>query len=291
MELNTKNEDRVRIVLNTKKAYASDLAYIQQWARITFKNFSFPMTEREILFFITDHLQGMQAEKEKQLMSPIIRNGYKAKLGLHSLATVRRRLSTLTIYHREQGYKNPCSGKKVKHLLRAISKTEKKATQQKTVTRDVLEKLLATCDGSVKGIRDKAILLLAWASGGRRRSEVTAAQVEHLISMGNDFLLHIPTQNPKTDCKVPVNGRASQLLRDWMTVAAIKQGPIFRSVGKSGRVSGNPLSPIDINRIVKNRCKVAGLDEKQFGAHSLRSGFLAQLAMESGVGKSRENLL
>jgi hypothetical protein len=46
----------------------------------------------------------MPATKEKQLMSTFIRNGYKAKLGLHSLATVQHRLSALTAYHRERGY-------------------------------------------------------------------------------------------------------------------------------------------------------------------------------------------
>ena len=273
MEPNTKN---------TQKAYASDLAYIQQWAHITFGNFSLPMTECAILLFITDHQQGMERAKEEQLMSPLLRNGYKAKPGLHSLATVRRRLSTLTAHHKKLGYDDPCSGNRVKHLLHAMSETEKKTIQRKAVTIDILEKLLAVCDDSIKGIRDKAILLLA--SGGRRRSEITAAQVEHLTRMGDDFLLHIPAHNPKKSCtlEVPVKGMAAQTLQDWMTVAAVRQGAIFRAVNKHGKVSSNPLSPIDVNRIVKNRCKAAGLNEKQFGAHSLRSGFLVS---KSGLYK------
>lgn len=43
-----------------------------------------------------------------------------------------------------------------------------------------LEELLATCDDSLVGQRDRALLLFAWASGGRRRSEVTSATVESL---------------------------------------------------------------------------------------------------------------
>ena len=136
-----------KVAMNTKKAYASDLAYIQQWAHITFGNISFPMTESAVLLFITDHLQGMEVAKEKQLMSPLLRNGYKAKTGLHSLATVRRRLSALTAYHKELGYDDPCSDT-VKHLLHAMSKTEKKTIQQKPMTRDILEKLLTVCDDS-----------------------------------------------------------------------------------------------------------------------------------------------
>jgi len=33
------------------------------------------------------------------------------------------------------------------------------------------------------GVRDKALLLFAWASGGRRRSKVTSAVVEQLVTV------------------------------------------------------------------------------------------------------------
>jgi integrase len=288
IQLNTKME--ARVAMNTTKAYVSDLAYIQQWAHLTFENFSFPMTEDIILLFITDHLQGMEATKEKRLMSPLLKNGYKAKPGLHSLATVRRRLSALTLYHKERGYNDPCSVNTVKHLLHTMSKTEKKTIAQKAITKDMLEKLLTACDSSIKGIRDKAILLLAWTTGGRRRSEIIAAQVEHLTSIGDDFLLHIPTRNPKRGLAldVSIKGETAQALLDWMRVAVVRQGAIFRAVNKCGKVSSNPLSPIDVNRIVKNCCKAAGFNERQFGAHSLRSGFLTQEAKEkecSGIKK------
>jgi integrase len=196
MELNFRMKERV--AMNTRKAYASDLAYIQQWARITFGNSNFPMKEDAILLFITDHLQGMEEKKEKELMSPLLKNSYKANWGLHSLKTVRRRLSALTAYHRDRGYDDPCSYSSVKHLIDLVSKTAKKTIQQKPITRDILDKLLTACKRNIQGIRNKAILLLAWTSGARR-SEITAAQVEHLTSIGEDFLLHIPTSNPRGD--------------------------------------------------------------------------------------------
>lgn len=45
--------------------------------------------------------------------------------------------------------------------------------RQKALTKDALQRLLATCYDSPKGIRDRALLLFAWSTGGRRRSEVT----------------------------------------------------------------------------------------------------------------------
>ena len=47
-----------------------------------------------------------------------------------------------------------------------------------------LEQLLATCKGDLRGVRDRAILTFAWASGGRRRSEVANARMEHLERIG-----------------------------------------------------------------------------------------------------------
>jgi integrase len=275
MELNFRMKERV--AMNTKKAYASDLAYIQQWAHITFGNNNFPVTEDAILLFITDHLQGMEEKKEKELISPLLKNAYKAKWGPHSLKTVRRRLSALTAYHRERGYDDPFSYSSVKYLIDTISKTEKKTIQQRPITKDILDKLLTTCKDNTQGIRNKAILLLAWTSGARR-SEIAAAQVEHLTSIGEDFLLHIPTSNPKEISlfDIPVKGRAAQAIRDWMTAASVKQGILFRAVNKHGKISDNPLSPVDVNRVVKHCCKVAGFDEHQFSAHSLRLGFLMQ---------------
>jgi integrase len=276
MELNFRMKERV--AMNTKKAYASDLAYIQQWAHITFGNSNFPMTEDAILLFITDHLQGMEEKKEKKLMSPLLRSGYKANWGPHSLKTVRRRLSALTAYHKDQGYDDPFSYSSVKHLIDTLPKIAKKTIQQKPITKDILDQLLTTCKDSTQGIRNKAILLLAWTSGARR-SEIAAAQVEHLMSVGEDFLLHIPTSNSRRDSlfNVPVIGSAAQALREWMSVASVKQGSIFLSVNKHGKISDNPLSPVDINRVVKNCCKAAGFDKQQFSAHSLRLGFLMQI--------------
>jgi integrase len=74
-----------------------------------------------------------------------------------------------------------------------------------------------------------------------------------------------------------------QALQDWMAVASIKEGAIFRAVSKHGKISDNPLSPVDVNRIVKHYCKTAGLDAKKFSAHRLRSGFLMQEVMEQVV--------
>jgi len=50
------------------------------------------------------------------------------------------------------------------------------------ITGDILGKLLATCSGGdLTALRDRAILMVAFASGGRRRSEVAGLRVEQLV--------------------------------------------------------------------------------------------------------------
>jgi integrase len=56
-----------------------------------------------------------------------------------------------------------------------------RAQEQAAVTRNVLDRLIATCaTDRLADTRDLAILLLAFASGGRRRSEVARLRVEQL---------------------------------------------------------------------------------------------------------------
>ena len=58
--------------------------------------------------------------------------------------------------------------------MKASGRTPQRKSR-KPVTRDVLDRLLATCSGSKAiDLRDRAILLVAFAAGGRRRSEVAA---------------------------------------------------------------------------------------------------------------------
>lgn len=52
------------------------------------------------------------------------------------------------------------------------------------ITLTELEAMLATCNDSFEGQRDRALLCFAFASGGRRRSEVAAADLRDLRRIG-----------------------------------------------------------------------------------------------------------
>jgi len=140
--------------------------------------------------------------------------------------------------------------------------------------------LLETCDASLAGLRDRALLLFAFSSGGRRCSEVTAATMENTRRDGANYiftLAHSKTNQSGVDRpknEKPVAGRAADALTTWLAAATIKAGPIFRRV-RRGNVVGEPLSPSAVRDIVKKRCLLAGMEE-DFSAHSLRSGFVTE---------------
>lgn len=147
--------------------------------------------------------------------------------------------------------------------------------------------MLATCDDSLEGLRDRALLCFGFASGGRRRSEIAAADMRDLRKTGDDSYIYrlefSKTQQAgvKADSTPdkPILGRGAQALSAWLEAAGIREGAIFRRIWKD-RV-GPALLPGSVATIVKRRAALAGL-EGDFGAHSLRSGFVTE-AGKQGV--------
>ncbi len=98
---------------------------------------------------------------------------------------MRRRLanwSTLTRWRGLHGaFASPALKSAIRLAVRAVPRTRARKSA-KAVTGDVLAKLLATCESdSLRDLRDKAILMVAFASGGRRRSEIAGLRIEQLV--------------------------------------------------------------------------------------------------------------
>ncbi|MGA8172235.1 MAG: tyrosine-type recombinase/integrase, partial [Methylocystis sp.] len=164
------------------------------------------------------------------------------------------------------------------------------------ITRDVLDRLLATCgQGRAVGLRDRALLLLAFGSGGRRRSEIARLKVddfEERESVAADPkapngemlpVMAISLRRTKTSSadageSVLVVGRPVEALRAWLAFSKIDAGPVFRRIDKWGNIGAAALDPQSVNAMIKTRCAVAGLDPGQFSAHGLRSGYLTEAA-------------
>lgn len=268
----------------TLRAYDGDMAYWRRWAAVDLgEDLALPVEVGTVVEFIVRHLEGLDAATDARLVA----EGVKAATGPHSVATVARRVASLSKAHQVAGLEtaNPCRSAEVRELL---ARSRRRATAQgqrprrkAALTLDRLEPMLATCGEDLAGIRDRALLLFAFGSGGRRRSEVTAACVEDLQPVGGEdpgFLFRLArskTDQAGAGTDLPVLGRAGAALARWLAAAAITSGPIFRRIDRRGRV-GTALSAQSVRLIVQRRAQLAGLDVAEISAHSLRSGFLTE---------------
>lgn len=249
-----------------------------------------PVPEAAVIQFIVDHAQRLDGDEElvsempQALDRALVAEGYKGKLGSPALNTVIHRVAVLSKVHQVEGAENPCQMPRVRGLLskarRAYAKRGALPRKKPALTREPLEALLSTCDDSLIGLRDRALLLFAFSSGGRRRSEVAAASMAntHREGDGYVFTLQVSKTNQagadRAENDKPIVGQAAVALCAWLVASKIKTGAIFRRV-RRGDVIGEPRSPAAVRDIVKKRCVLAGVDGA-FSAHSLRSGFITE---------------
>ena len=292
---------------NSLRALASDLGYLEAWARAsTGAPLAWPATEATVLRFIAHHLwDAAERERNKEHGMPeavaatLRAEGRLKSAGPHAPATVRRRLALWSSLHRWRGLEGPFASPSVRNALRlAIRAADRPRTRKSAsaITRDVLDRLLATCARSrAIDVRDRALLLLAFGSGGRRRSEIARLKVDDLeerepvaadpeAPKGEKLpVMAIRLRRTKTssadvgEC-VLVVGRPVGALHAWLALAKIEAGPLFRSIDKWGNIGAGPLDPQSVNVMIKSRCAVAELDPAEFSSHGLRSGYLTEAA-------------
>lgn len=276
---------------NTLRSYRTVLRYWAAWYSLRYKvNISMPVPVQVVLQFIVDHATrvtdaGLVCELPAECEKLLIEGGFKAGPGALALSTLNHRLSVLSKAHEVTKGENPCRDAAVRELMaktrRAYSLRGTRPNKKEALTKDPLAQILATCDESLRGVRDRALLQFAWSTGGRRRSEVTSACFEDLKKTGPDeytFTLRRSKTNQSgadrdTNIK-PLKGSAAAAMDAWLEASQITSGPLFRKISRHDKVE-HGLSPAAVRTIVMARCKLADLDG-DYSAHSLRSGFVTE---------------
>jgi integrase len=276
---------------NTLRSYRSALRYWAAWYALRYhRPIALPVPDTVVVQFIVDHAQrhGVKdeliSELPHELDRALVEGGIKGHLGALSLSTLIHRVAVLSKVHQLQGVENPCALPRVRELLaktrRAYAKRGDLPSKKPALTREPLDALLETCDSTLAGLRDRALLLFAFSSGGRRRSEVTAATFENTRREGENFVFTLVTSKTnqagtdRAENEKPIVGKAAQAMTAWLAASKVKTGGIFRRVRRGGGI-GEPLSAAAVRDIVKKRCRLAGISE-EFSAHSLRSGFVTE---------------
>lgn len=271
---------------NTRRAYASDWKHFASWCRRQGVEM-FPPDPQVVGLYITACASGKATGDKRP----------------NSVPTIERRLSALTWNFSQRGQPLHRTDRHIATVMAGIRNTHGAPPRQKeAVLPEDLIAMLETLDrGTLRGLRDRAMLLLGFA-GGLRRSEVVGLDVGRdqtedgrgwveildkgmlVIRRGKTGWHEVEVGRGSSDATCPVVA-----LETWLKLARIVHGPLFRRVtGQGKKVGANRLNDQEVARLVKRTALAAGvrgdLPEGErgmmFAGHSLRSGLASSAEVD-----------
>jgi len=303
---------------NTRRSEAVARRYWRAWYQLRYGNGSLPLPVPAgvVIQFIVDHGQrrsrdadnALKCELPRAVDNELVKLGVKKKAGELSLATILHRVAMIGRINRPhlKGRPNPAAAPEVRQLLADLRRAYAKrpattATDQTTIgtqgpkealTGEFMHRILAVLEPALRdrgdrwnyrrALRDRALLLFGFATGGRRRSEIASARIESLKRHRDGTYTYLmgPTKSTTgkeeyDDRTRPLKGRAAAAMTEWLAEARVRSGPIFRRIDRGGRIGDEGLSPESVRNLVVRLASKADLGAG-FSAHSLRSGFMTE---------------
>ncbi|MBZ9973954.1 MULTISPECIES: site-specific integrase [unclassified Mesorhizobium] len=269
---------------NTRRAYAADWKHFCAWCRRQYFD-PMPPDPQLVGLYITALASGSGGDKK-------------------TVATIERRLSSLTWNYAQRGQPLDRKDRHIATVLAGIRNSHAKPPVQKeAILPEDLIAMLETLDrGTLRGLRDRAMLLLGFA-GGLRRSEIVGLDVARgQTEDGRGWIEFFPgkgvlvTLRGKTGWREVEIGRGSAdatcpivALETWLRLARVGYGPLFRRVTAQGKAVGaERLNDQEVARLVKRAALAAGvrgdLPEgergQRFSGHSLRAGLASSAEVD-----------
>src|SRR5271165_6381619 len=190
-----------------------------------------------------------------------------------SVSTIERRLSALMWNFAQRGQPMDRKDRHVATVLAGIRRTQGRPPEQKeAVLPEHLLAMIATLDlGDLRGLRDRAILLVGFA-GGLRRSEIVGLDCRREDGLSGGWIEFFDeglllTLRGKTGWREVEIGRGSSeatcpvaALETWLKFARISIGPVFRRVLADGKsVGAERLADRHVARLIKRTALAAGV--------------------------------
>lgn len=265
---------------NTRRAYASDWRHFADWCRR--QGFDPLSPDPQVIgLYITDLVGGGK-----------------------SVSTIERRLSSLSWNFAQRGLSLDRKDRHIATIMAGIrNKHASPPRRKEAILPEDLIAMLETLDrGTLRGLRDRAMLLLGF-TGGLRRSEIVGLDISRDQTVdGRGWVEFFPdkgllvTLRGRTGWREVEVGRGSSdatcpamALEAWLKFARIAHGPLFRRVTGQGKAVGpDRLNSQEVARLVKRAAVAAGirgdLVEKErarlFAGHSLRAGLASSAEVD-----------
>ena len=211
------------------------------------------------------------------------------------MSTLKRRLVSIGVIHKLKGHyldtKHPIIIENIMGIKRRKGSIQKSKKPLLINNLKLIINVIDECNyEDIKKFRDRSIILMGF-SGGFRRNEIVSLDHDDLdfVSEG----LKINLKRSKTDQfgegsvkGLPYFDNTQYCpvlsLKNWIQVSNISSGPLFRRFSKGSKLSEIRLTDQTVALLIKKYLKLAGIDNKNYSGHSLRSGF-ATSAAESGA--------
>jgi integrase len=253
---------------NTIRGYEHDWLMFGRWCE-GMKLTHLPASSETVALYLTHLLQG------------------------HKLTTAERRASAISHYHRAAGHPSPVDVRVRGLLLGAKRIRREQPRQVRALTVDEMRTICANLsrDGAPAAIRNRALLVVGFLSALRRSNLIAltpedvefcpegvilTVRKEKQDQVGRGRYIGLPHGKKPQTCPV-------RCLRAWLEVRGPQPGPLFTRLDQQG--PGGPMKRGDaVAQVVKAAVKTLGLDPAEYGAHSLRAGFITAAA-EAGVGE------
>jgi integrase len=206
--------------------------------------------------------------------------------------TLKLRAAAIRFLHRAAGLPSPTDTAEVSETMAGIRRDAPNPQKKRAATLTVLRELLVPIPDDVRGLRDRALLLVGFA-GALRRSELAGILRADLERTDQGYELTLKrSKGAQTEAVlVPLPYGKTELcpvraLARWLDAVAITDGPVFRRIWLAPQASpdappplpaigAEALTPRSIARIVQARAAAAGFTAREFGGHSLKRGALS----------------
>jgi site-specific recombinase XerD len=211
------------------------------------------------------------------------------------MSTLKRRLVSIGVIHKLKGHyldtKHPIIIENIMGIKRRKGSIQK---GKKPLLINNLKIIINVIDEynheDLKKFRDRSIILMGF-SGGFRRNEIVSLNYDDLEFVTEGLKINLKRSKTDQFGEGSVKGLPyfdnTQYcpvlsLKNWIEISNINSGPLFRRFSRGSKLSENRLTDQTVALLIKKYLKLAGIDNKNYSGHSLRSGF-ATSAAESGA--------
>ena len=262
LEIETLDNLKLSKAKNTVRAYKSD-----------FKDFA--------LFCSKHGMQSMPTE-------PKIVSLYLTYLSKHSrFSTLKRRLASINVMHKYKGHyldtKHPIIVENLMGIKRQIGVHQK---AKKPLLFNDLKQIIKVINNSelndFKKLRDKTLILIGF-SGGFRRSELVAITKDDIEFVNEGVKIFVKKSKSDQSGEGMTKAIPSFKYVEYCPVNHLKN---WMFENRNNLVF--PISDKNVALIIKKHALKAGLDDKKYAGHSLRSGFATTTAE---LGASERNIM